>query len=126
MLGREGYNTAFIGKWHIDGHGRQTFIPENRRHGFDYWKALECTHDYNRSYYYAGDSDERLQWEGYDAIAQSDDAANYIVEHAGRADPFALFLSLGPPHNPYQTAPEKYRKIYEHRDIEINPNVPAE
>ena len=126
VLGREGYNTAFIGKWHIDGHGRQTFIPEDRRHGFDYWKALECTHDYNRSYYYAGNSDEKLQWRGYDAIAQTEDAAKYIAEHAANSDPFALFLSLGPPHNPYQTAPEKYRKMYENRDIKINPNVPAE
>ena len=24
---REGYNTAFIGKWHVDGHGRSTYNP---------------------------------------------------------------------------------------------------
>lgn len=46
---RNGYNTGYIGKWHIDGHGRNTYIPESRRQGFDYWKALECTHDYNKS-----------------------------------------------------------------------------
>src|SRR6476661_9581505 len=46
-----GYNTGFIGKWHIDGHGRGSFIPKNRRQGFEYWKTLECTHNYNESYY---------------------------------------------------------------------------
>lgn len=126
VLARAGYNTGFIGKWHMDGHGRETFIPENRRQGFQYWKALECTHDYNQSFYYSGDSDEKLQWNGYDAIAQSEDASKYITEYAAKTDPFILFLSLGPPHNPYQTAPEKYRKMYADRDIEINANVPPE
>jgi len=25
-----GYETAYIGKWHLDGHGRDVFIPKNR------------------------------------------------------------------------------------------------
>src|SRR5690242_20217548 len=29
-----GYDTAFIGKWHVDGHGRSAYIPPERRHGF--------------------------------------------------------------------------------------------
>ena len=37
-----------------------------------------------------------------------------------------MFISIGSPHDPYQTAPEKYRKIYENRDFKINPNVPAD
>ena len=41
-----GYDTAYIGKWHVDGHGRASYIPPERRQGFDYWKVLECTHDY--------------------------------------------------------------------------------
>jgi arylsulfatase A-like enzyme len=49
-----GYDTAYIGKWHLDVHGRDSYIPPERRQGFDYWKVLECTHDYNQSYYYAG------------------------------------------------------------------------
>jgi len=35
-----GYDTAWIGKWHADGHGRSTYIPPGRRAGFDYWKTL--------------------------------------------------------------------------------------
>lgn len=121
-----GYTTGFIGKWHIDGHGRSSYIPENRRQGFEYWKALECTHNYNQSPYYSGNSDKKLFWEGYDVIAQSNDAIGYISQQSKSGKPFTLFLSLGPPHDPYQSAPEKYRKMYENKDIEINPNVPAE
>ncbi|HEX7367843.1 MAG TPA: sulfatase [Pelobium sp.] len=119
-----GYNTGFIGKWHIDGHGRQSFIPKTRRQGFEYWKTLECTHNYNDSHYYANDSPIKRTWEGYDALAQSEDAANYIKAHAKQEKPFLLFVSLGPPHDPYQTAPEKFRALYRNKTISINPNVP--
>jgi arylsulfatase A-like enzyme len=70
-LGEAGYHTGYIGKWHIDGHGREAYIPPERRLGFKHWMVLECTHDYNKSKYYAGDSDRPLFWEGYDAIAQT-------------------------------------------------------
>ncbi|HPC28914.1 MAG TPA: sulfatase-like hydrolase/transferase, partial [bacterium] len=43
------YQTAWIGKWHIDGHGRTRFTPPERRQGFKFWRAVECTHDYNHS-----------------------------------------------------------------------------
>ncbi len=120
-----GYETAYIGKWHVDGHGRSTYIPPERRQGFDYWKVLECTHDYNHSAYYAGDSSEKRYWEGYDAIAQTRDAVNYIRLHRN-GKPFLLMLSWGPPHNPYETAPEKFRNLYNPKDIVLRPNVPAE
>lgn len=126
VYNKSGYTTGFIGKWHIDGHGRTSYIPENRRQGFEYWKALECTHNYNQSPYYAGNSPQKLFWEGYDAMAQSADAARFISEQAKKPKPFLLILSLGPPHDPYQTAPEAYKKIYENKDIHINPNVPKE
>lgn len=126
VLRKNGYSTGFIGKWHIDGHGRSSYIPENRRQGFQYWKALECTHDYNHSAYYEGNSDKKLHWDGYDALAQSEDAITYISRESKKASPFMLIISMGPPHDPYQTAPEKYRKMYENREIEINKNVPAE
>ncbi len=123
---KNGYNTGFIGKWHIDGHGRKSYIPENRHQGFEYWKVLECSHDYNNSFYYSGNSDKRLKWDGYDAISQSDDACNYIREQSKDSKPFMLFVSMAPPHDPYQTAPEKYRALYENKEMIINANVPAQ
>jgi len=119
-----GYDTAYIGKWHLDGRGRSSFIPGQRRQGFDYWKAMECTHNYNESYYYA-DENVKLKWPGYDAIAQTQDATQYIADHTG-AKPFFLFVSWGPPHNPYHTAPQKYQALVEGRKLTLRPNVPPE
>jgi arylsulfatase A-like enzyme len=121
-----GYDTAYIGKWHLDGPARSSYIPPERRHGFDYWKVLECTHKYNESYYYAGDDPTKRMWEGYDAIAQTQDAKRYITEHANRDNPFILFLSWGPPHNPYGTAPRKYKDMCDPKSITLRPNVPEE
>lgn len=124
VLDRAGYDTGYIGKWHLNGDGRSAFIPRARRQGFEYWKAMECTHDYNHSYYYA-DGPTKLEWKGYDAIAQTKDAERYLRDHAHSGRPFCLYLSWGPPHNPYQTAPAKYRALYHADDIRLRPNVPA-
>lgn len=126
-----GYATGYIGKWHINGHepgvsiseGRNKPVPADRRQGFDYWKVHECTHNYNNSVYF-DENNVKHQWEGYDAIAQTKDAKKYMQEHAEK--PFVLFLSYGPPHAPYNSAPQKYKDMYKDMDIKLRPNVPAE
>lgn len=119
-----GYETGWIGKWHVDGNGRMACIPPGRRHGFDYWKVLECTHRYNESYYYSGDSETRLCWPGYDALAQTRDAIEWLRGREGDR-PFFLALSWGPPHSPYRTAPAPYLEMYDRAQVTVPANVPA-
>jgi arylsulfatase A-like enzyme len=118
-----GCKTAYIGKWHLGGSERSAFTPPERRLGFDFWRGLECTHKYNESYYYA-DKPVKLKWEGYDAAAQTVEACKYI---SGQTDePFILFISWGPPHDPYHTAPEKYKNLFKDKPLKLRPNVTAE
>ena len=123
VLHETGYDTAYIGKWHLNANGRSRFIPRDRRQGFEYWRVLECTHDYNRSFYYA-DGPEKLLWPGYDALAQTQDAAQYLRDHSRSNKPFFLFLAWGPPHDPYQTAPEKFRALYRPEALSLPANIP--
>ena len=125
VLKAAGYDTAAIGKWHVDGHGRTSFIPRERRQGFDYWKVLECTHSYTDSIYY-GDSPEKARWSGYDAFDQTRDACDYMRSRGKDAKPFLLWLAWGPPHDPYFTAPEKYRGLHDPAKLVLRPNIPAE
>ena len=128
----EGYQTGYIGKWHLNGHPegedfnkhRALPVPKHRRQGFDYWKVLECAHDYNNSFYFDED-DQKQWWAGYDAKIQTDSSISFIQQH--KEEPFLLFLSWGPPHNPYQTAPDEFRERYQHwENVEVRPNVPQE
>ncbi len=124
VLRNAGYDTAMIGKWHLNGLGRLTYIPKDNRQGFDYWKVMECTHDYNHSLYYADDDRTQKLWDGYDAFAQTKDAQAYITEHAKSDRPFVLCLWWGPPHNPYNTAPPEYKAMYDPATMQLRPNVP--
>ncbi|MHB9031905.1 MAG: sulfatase-like hydrolase/transferase, partial [Anaerolineae bacterium] len=81
-----GYDTAYIGKWHLDGPERSAFTPPGpRRHGFKFWAVGNCTHNYFHSLYYRDDP-QPLYWDGYDAHAQARLACDYIGHH-GRGTP---------------------------------------
>ena len=123
ILRDAGYDTAYIGKWHLDGDRRGAFTPPGpRRQGFEFWAAANCTHDYLRSFYYR-DTPERLWWDGYDAVAQTDMAVDYIASRPADR-PFALVLSWGPPHNPYRDVPREYLDRYPVPDVEVPANCP--
>jgi len=117
-----GYDTAYVGKWHLDGPARGGFTPPGpRRQGFDFWAVGNCTHKYFHSVYYR-DEDTPFFWDGYDAEAQTTLAVDYIRERGTRQ--FCLFLSWGPPHNPYRDAPEDCLAMYDAAGIRPRPNCP--
>jgi arylsulfatase A-like enzyme len=121
-----GYNTAYLGKWHLDGHGRVNNVSPERRQGFDFWKALECSHEYNKMPYYENDSPEMKYWDEYSPYALSKEAQRYITEHAGSGNPFLLFVSIETPHFPHVSAPAEYKALYPESEIKTAPNVPEE
>ena len=129
---RAGYRTGYIGKWHLYGspggnyERRLAYIPPEKRFGFDYWKACECTHEYNSSLYYEGNDQTPKHWPGYDAFAQTEDACAFIEHQAKASDPFCLVLSLGPPHFPLNSAPEKFQAAFRKQEIQFRPNVPRD
>ena len=127
---RAGYSTGFIGKWHTYGSPKGLYerrlepVPPEKHFGFDYWKACECSHDYNKSLYFEGSDPTPKYWPGYDAFAQTDDAIAFMENRAKTNDPFCLVLSLGPPHFPLNTAPAEYRAVFKDREILLRDNVP--
>ena len=125
LFSTAGYDTAYIGKWHLNGNGREKYISSVHRQGFKYWKVLECTHDYNHSKYFDGDDPTPRYWQGYDAIAQTKDAQQYIRDHANSDRPFLMVLAWGPPHYPFSGAPIRYTKMYQRDKIILPNNIPS-
>jgi len=122
-----GYQTAYIGKWHLSGHAghgvvsSQFVAPGPDRHGFDYWAGANILHRYFDSFYYR-DKDDPIPIKGWEPDTQTDLAINYMKEHAEDENPFCLYMSWGPPHDPY-IAPQKYLDLYDPEKIKLRDNV---
>jgi arylsulfatase A-like enzyme len=115
---RAGYQTAYIGKWHLNGPDRRAWVrPGAPRQGANF------DHNYDRSIYFEGASPEPRQWEGYDAESQTTMALDFI-EKRGDERPFCMVLSWGPPHHPYRTVPQRYLDMYDPDALPARANCP--
>jgi arylsulfatase A-like enzyme len=120
VFARAGYQTGYIGKWHLEAH-RQPYVPKERRQGFDYWVTENCTHQYFDGPTCFGDDPNPRPLPGYQPDAQTDLAINYIREHKDK--PFFLCLSWSTPHNPH-IAPPQWLGMYSPDGIKLPPNTP--
>jgi len=138
VLKDAGYSLGYIGKWHLET-PRAPYIdcannrgatkwnewcPPHRRHGFDFWYSYN-TYDYHfRPLYWSTDAAR----DGFHYVDQwgpeheADLAIKYIENKGGkfrRPDrPFALVVSMNPPHTPYSMVPKKYVDMYADRTTE--------
>jgi arylsulfatase A-like enzyme len=109
VLTRNRYRTAYIGKWHMWanelGHHEKTrnaFVPPGTyRLGFDgLWQAYNFNHEYFHSPYFEDDTTRHIRTQ-YEPDGQTDTAVRFLKEAAKQEEPFALFVSWGPPHDPW-------------------------
>ncbi len=111
-----GYQTGYIGKWHLHDSSVHGPVPADRRFGYDYWLAsnvLEFTsHEYDTVLYDSQGNEVKLP--GYRVDALADAAIRYI--DAKKEDPFFLFLSFIEPHHQNDVddypPPEGYRERF--------------
>jgi arylsulfatase A-like enzyme len=134
VLRDAGYDTGYVGKWHLDGEDRPGYVPPGpRRQGFDYWKGFNRGHDHLRGHPHF-DEEGTVEWEeGYQPEIQTDLTIDFLEED--REDPFFMLLSWGPPHLgntmlddgsrlelPFEP-PEEYLGMYDREDLTLRPNV---
>ncbi len=117
-----GYRTAYIGKWHLDGH--------------DYFGTGICPDGWDDAYWYDGkrylsELSEKEIWlwrEGLSSLEQlrvhniqpgftwahrvSDRAIHFLQRHSGR--PFLLVVSYDEPHHPFTCPPEYVEKFVDY------------
>ena len=111
-----GYDTGYIGKWHLHERGTTGPVPTADRFGYQYWLAsnvLEFTSDAYSTVLY--DNDEQpVRLPGYRVDAVTDAAIRYVDAHQDR--PFFLFISYIEPHHQNHLddypPPDGYRETY--------------
>ena len=104
LLGKAGYATALVGKWHLGL--REPNLP-NRR-GFDHFHGFlgDMMDDYT-THRRRGQNLMRLDGETIDPRGHATDlftdwACRYIAGRKGRKQPFFLYLAYNAPHTPIQ------------------------
>ncbi len=122
-LKRSGYHTGYIGKWHLGGTPRDRFIPKEERLGFEEWKVCNCSHDYLESHYFDEDN-VRHEIDGYDATEYTSLAVDFIRRN--QTSPWGLWLSWGPPHDPYFAVPKHCLDLYRDKNLPLRDNVPEQ
>lgn len=116
ILLAQGYDTGFIGKWHLDGGPRVPgFVPKDRRQGFEFWAANECNHNHFNSQYFR-EKNEPIQMNGFEVSTWTDLALEFLGNRSQR--PFFLMVSYSLPHHPYE-APGEYLRNFDPMALEM-------
>ena len=121
VMKKQGYTTGYIGKWHLAGY-RDNPVDAKSRRGWDFWAVRNCSHQHFKPEYWLNDSKEPVRTAGWEPDVQTKLAVEFIKKN--KQIPFCLFLSFGPPHNPYK-APRKYVEMYKGKKLNLRPNVPG-
>lgn len=118
---QSGYNTGYVGKWHLY-HGENEFVPEGKyRFGFDDWKVWANTNKHYDGIMFNA-AGERITVPGYQPTGMTDQAIEFIDKQKGASKPWFLVLSWNPPHPPYNPPPDE-RALYDAAKLEMRPNV---
>ncbi len=104
-----GYQTFYLGKWHLEGGPKPGFVPPDRRFGFDEFGGFSQGHSSLDGIFF------RDTYQPYRCRrSEPDYQTEHLLELIDQADPDRPFLgdiSYGPPHHP-NDMPEHWRKMY--------------
>ncbi|EHQ29336.1 sulfatase family protein [Mucilaginibacter paludis] len=147
ILEANGYSNGYIGKWHLDS-PQKPYIPTynnegktawnewtepGRRHGFDYWYAYGTYDRHLHPMYW----DTRAVRDSFHYVNEwgpqheADKAIEFITNpgntYRDQSKPFALVVSMNPPHSDYKNVPQQYVNLYKNVPLESllkDPDIP--
>lgn len=147
VLKSKGYSLGYIGKLHTDyptpnlpggtfataplGDGKiwDAYTPPGpKRHSFDYWYSYGTFDEHFNPHYWdtTGSYHEPKQWS---TDHEAEMAESYILNKNGQRNPetpFGLWVSINPPHHPYEECKEEDLEPYKDlswEDLAVRLNV---
>ena len=133
-----GYECGYLGKWHLwaaqlGNHydPKNSFVPPGKdRLGFDkYFGHFNFHHNfYGAAAYYHLDTPEKIYTPGYEPDAHTDITIKQLERLAATDKPFAFFLSLGSPHDPWvhENVPGEYMELFKDTEFPLPENYLSE
>ncbi len=111
---KQGYETAFFGKWGLIGDMEDKSQPFPNDQGFDYWLAThnnaKPSHKNPTNFYRNGKSEGKI--EGYSSQIVIDNAMEWLTSRKDKSTPFFLVLWFHEPHR-VLAQPKSFTKKYE-------------
>lgn len=138
VLRDNGYNTAYIGKWHLLGGDRNRPIPRGEmRYGFDETFLTDnCTTQFEAGKaYYWDDNDKKVIFNKWQPYGQTDQALAYLDSRKNSDKPFVMVVAWHPPHDNGKEkgidgklhyrykAPDELTALYHPDTLKVRPGI---
>lgn len=106
LLGDSGYDTAFFGKWHLNG-GLSSDQPQPDDHGFQHWYATAgfATPTHRNPFNFAANGKELGPLEGYACQLVAGEVIRWLRDDWDPSKPFFQFVSFHEPHEAIESPP---------------------
>ena len=120
-----GYQSGYIGKWHLYGGPKPGFVPPGpHRFGFDHFVGYNRGHQYLDAIFFR-DTDQPYHCKRYEPDFQTDHTIEFMDKVVKRDDdaPFLAYVCFGPPHFPMDM-PEHWRQMYDPARVTLPHGTP--
>jgi choline-sulfatase len=120
-LSNAGYETRYIGKWHLSGDPQgNRWVPPHQRGGFQHFTGWESHHvDHSAGLIWADNPDVAISLGAH----ETDGLAEIVIEQlAAVQPPFCMVVSFQAPHPPC-SPPDEFRAPYQNIDLMPEPNA---
>lgn len=120
-----GYETAWIGKWHLNGGNKFDYVPREYRLGFDEFIGYSRGHHYINGIFYRNDDRTPRTSRRFEPEYQTGHLLEFMGRMVRNDRPFMAMICYGIPHSPVDMSVEPYLNMYSPENVELPPTVPS-
>jgi arylsulfatase A len=105
LLKKAGYDTAHVGKWHLNGMFNLPGQPQPDDHGFNHWFSAQnnALPNHRNPYNFVRNGIPVGEREGYSGQIVAGEAIRWLTKVRDPSKPFFLFVCFHEPHEPIAT-----------------------